>query len=51
MIIIKKVLTGETVTKYNNNASWSEIKNDIKGNRYEIYSVEYENDNLIVYIF
>jgi hypothetical protein len=50
MIIIKKVLTGEVITEYKD-ASWSEIKNDITGNCLEIYSVEYENDNLIVYVF
>lgn len=50
MITVKKVLTGELVTEYED-ASWNEVKNDIKGNCYEIYSVEYENDNLIVYVF
>ena len=50
MITVKKVLTGELVTEYED-ASWNEVKTDIKGNCFEIYSVECENDNLIVYVF
>ena len=51
MILVNNVFTGEFITKYED-ATWNEVKNDIKGNGYEIYLVSSdENDNLIVNVF
>ena len=50
-ILVKEVLTGAPITEYED-ALWSEIKNDIAGNGYEIYSItEDENDNLVIYVY
>lgn len=50
-ILVKKVLTGAPITEYED-ATWSEIKSDIAGNGYEIYSItEDENDNLVIYVY
>ena len=50
-ILVKDVLTGAPITEYED-ATWSEIKSDIAGNGYEIYSItEDENDNLVIYVY
>lgn len=50
-ILVKDVLTGAPITEYED-ATWSEIKSDIAGNGYEIYSItEDEHENLVIYVF
>jgi len=53
MIIVKKVLTSEEITRYTEvSGKWSSVVNDIHGNGYKLYSTEIDKDeNLIVYIY